>query len=169
MGCWRGALRIAPPQPSSSMLLPNFCSVASDLLSALSQGRHPPATLAPKLDLSALDVSSASTHIFPAFTPHPLILEQARLFQDLEAMRQKTGRRNCGSALAETFDSRTRLAESFGSVFFIPVLRSTVRLPGAFGTDDFTMEADSVKRKRKRKMNKHKHRKLRRRLRKSGK
>lgn len=44
-----------------------------------------------------------------------------------------------------------------------------IRASGFCGSEDLTMEADSVKRKRKKKMNKHKHRKLRRLARKSKK
>ena len=48
-------------------------------------------------------------------------------------------------------------------------LERFVHMPGVLGSEDISMEADSVKRKRKKKMNKHKHRKLRRLARKSKK
>lgn len=46
---------------------------------------------------------------------------------------------------------------------------SVIQAPAFYGSEDFVIQADSVKRKRKKKMNKHKHRKLRRLARKSRK
>ncbi|MCO5580720.1 hypothetical protein L7F22_034590 [Adiantum nelumboides] len=51
----------------------------------------------------------------------------------------------------------------------LSAFESAISVPGFHASEDFSIQADSVKRKRKKKMNKHKHRKLRRLARKSRK
>ncbi|MCO5576545.1 hypothetical protein L7F22_030356 [Adiantum nelumboides] len=113
-----------------------------------------------KLDLGSSDYSFQASDL-KNFWLHGRFVEQEQEHLAFNA-RDSVG-------ATDLFSQGTTCNNEEDCDYLLSAFESAISVPGFHAPEDFSIQADSVKRKRKKKMNKHKHRKLRRLARKSRK